>query len=164
MFFQCPACPECGGTSDYVPQFYHNLVGVRGSQGYQYLMGNAIYAKMAEVFEKYTAVEKLNEIIHPFSSQCNESGHVAYRAKMPKDHDYGHSASGSCQVAAPVGELTVGATAYHKRVFESMGMESTLRDNMQWQHEVKRLHKSLHQKQQLQKDQRVSNYRYKVAR
>ena len=42
-------------------------------------------------------------------------------------------------------------------------MESTLRDNMQWQHEVKRLHKSLHQKKQLQKDQRVSNRRYKAA-
>ena len=163
MFFKCPACPECGGTPDYVPQFYHNLVGVRGSQGYRYLRGTAIYAKMEEVFEKYTTEDKLNEIIHPFSSQCNESRHVAYRAKMPKDRDYGHSASGSRWVAAAVGELTVGAAAYHKRVFESMGMGSTLRDNMQWQHEVKRIHKGLHQKKQLHKDQRVSNRRYKAA-
>ena len=126
---------------DYCPTLYHNKVGMRGSVHYGYLSGSVLHRELTAIQAAYATAEAAFEIVHPWDSQNNESGHNAYTGKCPKDRDYAHAAGGDIRVMAAVGELCRGPEIYHSRVTTMLGVEAALRDQMNDHHGTKRRRK-----------------------
>ena len=81
------------------------------------------YDGVKKVHDKATTDERLIEMLHPFTTQLNESLNMRAAETAPKCKNYSRTASLDYRISIVVGVHNIGSHDFFQRVFQDLGIE-----------------------------------------
>ena len=78
------------------------------------------FAEVKKVFDRFTTDNKLKEMMHPFTTQGNESLNMRVAELAPKFKNYSRTKSLDYRVEMAIGHHNAGMYSFYSRIFEQL--------------------------------------------